>query len=205
MADATWIRAARPRAPWRNGPAEPSVGLCQARAMSDPTTELPATKAAGDGDDERSVLLGYLAYHRAVLARKAEGLTDEQSRTAACPPSRLTLLGLVRHMTDVERGWFRNSLRGEGVAYRYTVSEDDESDLFPPPGATISDALADFRDEIAITDAILAAASLDDRARGEPQPGHSLRRIVVHMIEEYARHCGHADLLREAIDGATGD
>jgi hypothetical protein len=173
--------------------------------MAEPSTPLPATKSAGNRDDERSVLLGYLDYHRAVLARKAEGLTDEQARRAACPPSDLTLLGLIRHMTDVERVWFRNSLRGEGIAYRYTVSDDDESDLFPPPDATIADALSAYWEEIGIVDAILADASLDEAAVGAPQPGHSLRRTIVHLIEEYARHCGHADLLRQAIDGRTGN
>ncbi len=173
--------------------------------MSAPPTALPPTKAANDGNDERSVLLGYLDYHRAVLARKAEGIDDAQARRAACPPSELTLLGLIRHMTDVERLWFRNSLRAEGVAYRYTVDDDDESDLFPPADATIEDALAQYWDEIGTVRPILDDASMDEPSVGEPQPGHTLRRTIVHMIEEYARHCGHADLLRQAIDGQTGD
>jgi len=199
-----WRRHSTPllagRLPGAGSQPDPTVPV-----TATPTTPLPATKAADDSNDERSVLLGYLDYHRAVLARKAEGLTDEQARRAACPPSALTLLGLIRHMTDVERMWFRNSLRDEGVGYRYTVSDEDESDLFPPADATIADALVQYWDEIATANAILAEASVDDPTRGEPQPGHSLRRTVVHMIEEYARHCGHADLLREAIDGQTGD
>lgn len=165
-------------------------------------TALPATKARDNLEDERSVLLGYLTYHRIVLARKLEGLSDDDARRAACPPSPLNVLGLVRHMTDVERFWFRNDLLDEGVAYRYTESEEDERDLFPPPAATVAEALADFWDEIATVDVILEATPLDQRAaRG----GTSLRRVLVHMIEEYARHCGHADLLREAIDGTTGE
>src|SRR4051794_40416819 len=86
---------------------------CHARPMADAVTPLPSAKAFGE--DERSVLLGYLAYHRAVLARKAEGLSDEQARRAACPPSSLTLLGLIRHMTDVERWWFRRVLLGQDI------------------------------------------------------------------------------------------
>lgn len=165
-------------------------------------TALPATKSRDNGDDERSVLLGYLTFHRIVLARKLEGLGDDAARRAAAPPSPLNVLGLVRHMTDVERLWFRNDLLDEGVAYRYTTGPDDERDLFPPPGATVADALADYWEEIATVDAILDVTPLDRRtARG----GTSLRRVVTHMIEEYARHCGHADLLREAIDGVTGD
>jgi uncharacterized damage-inducible protein DinB len=168
--------------------------------MADVTTPLPTAKAFGE--DERSVLLGYLAYHRAVLARKVEGLSDEQARRAACPPSALTLLGLIRHMTDVERWWFRRVLLAEDVPALF----DDEEEWRVPPDATVTDALAAFWDEIAIVDRHLASASMDDRNEGEPERGqHALRRTIVHMIEEYARHCGLADLLRETIDGTTGD
>jgi Protein of unknown function (DUF664) len=175
--------------------------------MGQPTTRLPSSKAAGN--DERSVLLGYLDYHRAVLARKAEGITDEQARTAACPPSDLTLLGLIRHMTDVERHWFRRSLIAEDAPPIYYgaahPSGDEDGDLHPPPGATLADALAAYWAEIDVANTIVAGASLDEAAIGEPDRGHSLRRLIVHMIEEYARHCGHADLLRQNIDGVTGD
>jgi hypothetical protein len=168
--------------------------------MADAVTPLPAAKAFGE--DERSVLLGYLAYHRAVLARKAEGLNDEQARQAACPPSTLTLLGLIRHMTDVERWWFRRVLLAEDIPALF----DDDEEWMPPAEATIADALGAYWAEIALIDQHLAGASMDDRNEGEPDPGqHALRRTIVHMIEEYARHCGHADLLREAIDGSTGD
>lgn len=147
------------------------------------------------------MLLGYLAYHRAVLARKIDGVTDEQGRRAACPPSTMTLLGLLRHMTDVERWWFRRVLMAEDVPA-----------IFPDQGewniadATVAEAMAAYWDEIALVDAHLATADMDGRMAGGHEPGqHTLRRTIVHMIEEYARHCGHADLLREAIDGATGD
>jgi uncharacterized damage-inducible protein DinB len=170
--------------------------------MAEPTTPLPPAKATAE--DERSVLFGYLDYHRAVLARKAEGINDEQARLAACPPSDLTLLGLIRHMTEVERNWFRRSLLAEDIPVIYDGDED--ADFHPPPKASLAEALAAYWAEIRVSNSNLAAASLDDRAQGEPSPGqHTLRRIIVHMIEEYARHCGHADLLREAVDGATGD
>jgi hypothetical protein len=175
--------------------------------VAEPTTPLPAEKASGN--DERPVLLGYLDYHRAVLARKAEGITDEQARLAACPPSELTLLGLIRHLTDVERGWFRRSLVAEDAPPIYyddvDPDGDEDGDFHPPPEATLAEALAAYWDEISVCNANIAAASLDDLARGEKSRGTSLRRIIVHMIEEYARHCGHADLLRQAIDGSTGD
>ncbi len=170
--------------------------------MAEPTTPLPPSKAQDNGNDEWSVLIGYLDYHRAVLARKAEGITEEQARMAACPPSGLTLLGLIRHMADAERLWFRRSLLAEDVPLIY---RDWETGLHPPPDETLAEALATYWAEIEIADANIASASLDDASLGGPDPGHSLRRTIVHMIEEYARHCGHADLLREAIDGATGD
>jgi len=169
--------------------------------MADPITPLPQAKAFAD--DERSVLLGYLDYHRVVLARKAEGVTEEQSRLPACPPSDLTLQGLIRHMVEVERHWFRRWLLAEDVP---SIYGDNDEEFYPLPDSTLAGALADYWNEIQITNRNLAAASLDDRSQGLPDAGkHTLRRTIVHMIEEYARHCGHADLLRQAIDGLTGD
>ena len=168
--------------------------------MPQPITPLPAAKALAE--DERAVLLGYLTYHRAVLARKVEGLRDEQARLTTCPPSTLTLLGLIRHMTDVERWWFRRVLLAEDLPALF----DDEEEWRVPADATIAEAMAAYWSEIETIDRHLVTASMDDRNLGDPDPGqHTLRRTIVHMIEEYARHCGHADLLREAIDGATGD
>jgi uncharacterized damage-inducible protein DinB len=168
--------------------------------MPQPITPLPAAKASAE--DERAVLLGYLTYHRAVLARKVEGLGDEQARLTPCPPSTLTLLGLIRHMSDVERWWFRRVLLAEDVPALF----DDEEEWRVPADATIAEAMAIYWSEIETIDRHLVTASMDDRNLGEPDPGqHTLRRTIVHMIEEYAGHCGHADLIREAIDGATGD
>jgi uncharacterized damage-inducible protein DinB len=164
------------------------------------TTPLPESKAFGD--DERSVLLGYLAYHRAVLARKLDGVSDADARRATIPPSGLTLLGLVRHMTDVERWWFRRVLVADDVAPLF----DDEQEWAVPADATVADAMAAYWAEIAEVDVILADSDMDRISTGNAHGGqHTLRRTIVHMIEEYARHCGHADLLREQIDGRTGD
>jgi len=168
--------------------------------MTDHGTPLPTAKAFGD--DERSVLLGYLAYHRALLARKLDGITDADARRAVIAPSRLTLLGLVRHMTDVERWWFRRVLIADDVPPLF----DGEQEWEVPPGATTTDALAAYWDEIAVIDLHLAELGMDHVSTGNPDGGrHTLRRTIVHMIEEYACHCGHADLLREVIDGRTGD
>ncbi len=177
--------------------------------MSETTTELPAQKAFAE--DERSVLLGYLDYHRAVLARKAEGLTEDQSRQVACPPSDLTILGLIRHMADVERWWFRVRLVGEDLGPIYHSEAhpdgDEDGDFHPPLGATLTEALTAWRAEVAAADANLAKVDVDDYEQNPVggQDASTVRRVLVHLIEEYARHCGHADLLRHAIDGATGD
>lgn len=169
-------------------------------------TDLPADPAPAS--DERTTLAEFLDYQRAVMARKAEGLTDEQARIAACPPSSMTILGLVRHLADVERGWFQRGIAGrEAPPIFYGDAHpdgDDDGDFNAPPGATLADAMDAYWVEIAESRAIYAAASLDQIDAREERP-YSARWILVHMIEEYARHLGHADLIREAIDGATGD
>jgi uncharacterized damage-inducible protein DinB len=176
------------------------VPLEQGGVMTDDRQVLPESKAFGE--DERSVLLGYLAYHRSVLARKLDGLTDDQARSAPVPPSGLTLLGLVRHMTDVERWWFRRVLIADDVPALF----DDDEEWDVPADATVAGTLAAFWDEIGVVDGVLAVTDMDAVTAGSPEGGgHTLRRTVVHVIEEYARHCGQADLLREVIDGVTGD
>jgi uncharacterized damage-inducible protein DinB len=175
-----------------------------------PTTELPTDEF--ETADERTMLLAFLDYQRRVLARKAEGLTDEQVRIAACPPSDMTLLGLIRHMADVERAWFERGVLDSEVGPIFFGAAhpdgDDDGDFHPPSDATIAEAFAAYWREIELANEITAAeASLDtvERRSRPPRPQYSLRWILVHMIEEYARHCGHADLLRQAIDGSVGD
>lgn len=174
--------------------------------MADPFADRPKDEVAAT--DERTTLVGFLDYQRAVLVRKAAGLSDQQARMAACPPSDLSILGLVRHMSDVERGWAQRAMLGGAPAPIYYgpahPDGDDDGDFHPPPDATLADALATYWAEVATADQIYAAASLDQIERGA-RATYSLRWILVHLIEEYARHCGQADLIRQAIDGATGD
>ncbi len=174
--------------------------------MAEPWTELPTDEAPAA--DERTTLTAFLEYQRVVLARKAEGLTDEQARIAACPPSDLTMLGLIRHMADVERNWSQQSFMGAAADPIYYGSAhpdgDEDGDFHPPPDATLAEALESYWAEIAEANRIYATASLDDIERRD-RASFSLRWILVHLIEEYARHCGHADLIRQTIDGATGD
>jgi uncharacterized damage-inducible protein DinB len=168
--------------------------------MSLAPTPLPTSKAFGD--DERSVLLGYLTYHRAVLARKLDGVSDSDGRAALLPPSTMTLVGLVRHMSDVERWWFRRVAQAEDLPPLF----DDEVEWDMSDLPTVADTMAVYWAEIAEVDRFLVDADLDGVSLGSTHSGqHALRRTIVHLIEEYARHCGHADLLRERVDGVTGD
>jgi len=153
---------------------------------------------------EQDLLVGFLEFYRSVFARKAEGIDDEAARTATCPPSILTITGLVRHMCEVERGRFRRGIGHESVPPIYYSDEDPDGDLHVGPDDTIADALATWWGEVDRARAILGDADLETVIeRGDEEI--SVRWIVLHMIEEYARHCGHLDLLREAIDGQTGD
>ena len=157
---------------------------------------------------EREMLTGWLEHHRAILVWKCEGLTDEQLRQRAVPPSSLSLLGLVRHMTGVERGWFRQALLGEDLPDLYSTEDDPDADFNGVDGADVAEAFSAFEKECdAARQAVAAAPDLDLLSKQRSQrtgEQFSLRWIVTHMIEEYARHNGHADLLRERIDGTTG-
>ena len=156
-------------------------------------------------DAERQALEAWLEFHRATLLTKCAGLTAEQLATRSVPPSTLSLLGLVRHMTEVERGWFRRTLAGEDVAPSYYDDENPDGDFDDVDPARADDDLAAYLAEL---EAVRAAASrhdLDDVGTHHRGDQVDLRWIYLHMIEEYARHNGHADLLRERIDGATGD
>ena len=154
---------------------------------------------------ERGMLDAWLDYHRDTLALKCGGLTGGQLRERAVPPSSLSLLGLVRHMAEVERQWFAMVLGGEQVAFHYCTDDNPDAEFDDVDGADVAEAFETWRSECADARRRVAAApSLDVTApwRGEE---FSLRWIMVHMVEEYARHNGHADLLRERIDGTVGD
>jgi hypothetical protein len=128
-------------------------------------------------------------------------------KEGAVPPSRLSLLGLVRHMTEVERWWFRMHAAGEDIGFPYDP-DGVGLDFEEVGGADASADLAAFHVECKAARAAVAGRALDEvvPSRGDhPERERDIRWIFVHMIEEYARHNGHADLLREAIDGATGD
>ncbi len=153
--------------------------------------------------EERRMLEAWLDYHRETLAMKCEGLTEAQLREASTPPSPLSLLGLVRHMTDVERTWFRRVLGGADAPPLYWTDENRDGD-FDLVEADFATDIATWRAEIEVAREVAAGRTLDDT--GERRGScTACAGIYVHMIEEYARHNGHADLIRERVDGATGE
>jgi uncharacterized damage-inducible protein DinB len=159
-----------------------------------------------DTGGEPEMLAGFLDYHRATLLWKLESLDDEQLRRAMVP-SGTSLLGLVKHLAYVERSWFQGVWAGQAVSLPWT-REDPDADWRIEPDETTGDVLALYQGECDRSREIVAAtASLDEVVEHPRRPGWRMNRrwILVHMIEETARHVGHADILREQIDGATGE
>ncbi|MBB5923347.1 putative damage-inducible protein DinB [Actinoalloteichus hoggarensis] len=163
-----------------------------------------------DQGSELDILTGFLDFHRQTLAMKCADLTPRQLATRSVEPSSLSLLGLVRHLAEVERNWFRSTLMGEEAAPLYYSDDDPDGDFDAVDPATVTQAdvdqtFATWRAETAYGDARIAEAeSLEVLALGG-RTKRSLRWILVHLVEEYSRHNGHADLLRERIDGRTGE
>ena len=167
--------------------------------MTAERTEPPVT------GPEREMLRAFLDFHRDTLAMKCAGLSDDQLRLQASPPSTLTLLGLVRHMAEVERTWFRRVINGEDIPLVWSDTGDFQA-AYDASGATRAEAFEAWHAEVGHARRLeAAAASLDVEVYvdgwGEDV---SLRMIMLHLMHEYARHNGHADLLREGIDGVTG-
>ena len=163
-------------------------------------------EAEATGDDERGVVLDYLRRYRLTLELKCADLDAEQLARRSVPPSTMSLLGLVRHMAEVERSWFRRVMAGEEAPMLYCTPEarDQDWDGAEADDAVVAQAWRDWRAEVAYADAYLART--EDLGTLGTRHGRQipLRDILVHMVEEYARHCGHADLLRECIDGRIG-
>jgi hypothetical protein len=169
--------------------------------------EIPAPEDPPFAVDERQTLVSFLDYHRAVLLRKAAGLTRPQL-AIALPPSDMTIGGLLKHMALVEENWFVCNWQGSehNEPWRsvdwdadpdwdfHSAGDDEPEQLLELYTTSIEGARA------AIVDSHDLSATAESRGRVI-----SLRWMLVHMIEEYARHCGHADLIRQHIDGRTGD
>jgi uncharacterized damage-inducible protein DinB len=174
------------------------------REMQEPTadqrTETPRVA------DERTSLDAWLDYHRATLLWKCDGLTPAQLAERSVEPSTMSLLGLVRHMAEVERGWFRQFVGGEDVPDLYGRDDAIDADFDEVDPARADEDFAIFRGEVEACRKVAAGFDLDHLTHSQRRDVDiDLRWVYVHMIEEYARHNGHADLIRERIDGTIGD
>ncbi|WP_239122032.1 mycothiol transferase [Phytomonospora endophytica] len=153
------------------------------------------------------MLVALLDAQRRTFALKCAGLSPEQLATRAVPPSTLSLLGLLRHLTDVERRWFRADMAAEDAPPLFSSPDDPDGDFDGAVGdaGVVEAAWAAWRAEVEFAEAFTAtAASLDVEGVDGWRGTLSLRWVLAHMVEEYARHNGHADLLRERVDGAIG-
>ncbi|RKS10600.1 uncharacterized protein DUF664 [Nocardiopsis sp. Huas11] len=170
-----------------------------------PAMDAPDRSAPPLVGDERTVLTAFLNWQRATLAAKCEGLTAEQLSTRAVEPSALSLHGLVRHLAGVERWWLRIQFAGEDVPMLYYSDDDPDQDFDGLDGDPFQD-IAVWRAEIERTRAVADVAESLDATGTELRSGDpiQLRVVLVKLIAEYARHLGHADLLRERADGKTG-
>lgn len=168
---------------------------------ADPRTDPPAQ------GDERTTLVGFLRWQRETLELKCAGLEAADLARRAVEPSTMSLLGLVRHMADVERGWFRRVMAGQDAPPHFSSETDPDGDFdgAQPDPAVVAAAWEVWRAEVAFADQFVAEAPDLGITGNEAWRGAvSLRWVLVHMIEEYARHNGHVDLLRQRIDGAVG-
>jgi len=154
---------------------------------------------------ERETLRAFLDYHRTTLAMKCEGLTDEELRRQSAPPSALSLLGLVRHLAEVERAWFRRVFEDQDAPMVWSDGTDFQA-AYDASGSTRAEAFTAWEAEVENSRRIERDAPSLDLAGLQPRWGEevSLRMVLVHVLLEYGRHNGHADLLREGVDGSVG-
>jgi uncharacterized damage-inducible protein DinB len=156
--------------------------------------------------DERATLNEFLRFQRLTLEIKCQGLDAEQLARRSVEPSTMSLLGLVRHMADVERGWFRRRFAGNDAPPHFSSPDNLDGDFDDAVGddACVEEAFRLWRVEMAFADDFIASHDLGFAGVDSDGVELSLRELLVHMVEEYARHNGHADLLRERIDGRIG-
>ena len=167
----------------------------------------PRYATGAEPEGERATLLDYLRTYRLTMEMKCADLDATQLASRSVPPSTMSLLGLIRHMADVERHWFRRVMAQADAPPLYWSQDKQDADWAGAAAdpAVVDDAWRAWRDEVAFAEKFVAD-SPDLGLKGIYNDGDSveLRSVLVHMIEEYARHCGHADLLRERIDGRVG-
>lgn len=154
-------------------------------------------------DDEAGILVGWLNFHRDALEAKCEGITDEQLASASAPPSTLTLLGLVRHLTEMEGHYLVHALSGQDGGWQYTSDADPEADIENVDAGMAKESMARWHAVRAAADELIAGCP--DMSAGVAAGWGSVRWHLAKMVQEYARHNGHADIIRERIDGSRGE
>ena len=174
--------------------------------MSVDDLEDPRRIDPGWTSEERPMLEEWLEWHRVTLLLKVEGVDDAGRKARPIPTSLMSLHGLVRHCAEVERNWFRRRLNGEDLPQGIWYTDDEpDADFYPIDAADFDADLAEWQHQCDLARQIAAGRGLDDTFVHERLGVEiSLRWVYLHMIEEYARHNGHADLLRELVDGAVG-
>jgi hypothetical protein len=151
--------------------------------------------------DERTLLLDYLARQRELVFWKLDGLSDDAARTASTPTG-MTIHGIVRHLENVERSWWRRHVAGEqGLSFDWS-DEDPDGEMHVPADVRLADLLEAYGAEIVLCDAVIAARDLDTVSA---QRDHTVRWVLLHLIEEIGRHLGHLDVLAELADGRVGE
>ncbi|MEH3033627.1 MAG: DinB family protein [Aeromicrobium erythreum] len=173
------------------------------------TDEATDPRTYGNPVGELATYVEYLANYRITLELKCQDLTPEQLATRSIPPSTMSLLGLVRHMARVEHHWFERVAQGVDEPRLFHERRDLDFDGALGTQECVDDAFALWRAHVRRAEEWVVSLDESDLGRELPMPGAadetvSIRDLLVHMIEEYARHCGHADLLRECVDGRTG-
>jgi hypothetical protein len=170
------------------------------------TSPLVARGAEPGRLDERAALDASLDYQRETFLMKCGGLTPEQLRRRSVEPSSMSLLGLLRHLAAVERWWFRMNFDGETLDHLFFDETNLEADFDEVDSADAEADFATYAAELDIVRAVVDGRSLDETFVNDKRGSElSLRWVYLHLIEEYSRHNGHADLLRERIDGVTGE
>ena len=156
-----------------------------------------------DAGTEQEILTGFLDFLRATAVYKAEGLSDADAARRVLP-SLTTVSGLLRHLADVERSWFRERIDGQADVPTRWSDEEPDGEFLVGPDDSLAEIIKDYEDACAESREVLSRYALDDVIPHSPS-GHNVRWVVTHMIEETGRHCGHLDIVRELLDGTTGE
>ncbi len=155
--------------------------------------------------DERAQLTGFLDFHRATVVWKSEGLTDEQARRSLLPSELITVGGLVSHLRLNEEWWFENVVGNKPDAWKEILDEDPDAEFRLGKTTPLAQLIADYKAQCEISRERVAERDLDDVVSTPGGKEFSVRWVILHMIEETARHVGHLDLIREQLDGLTGE